>query len=347
MSGCHRGESAIHHADAVLMRARQPRHGRGRRVARWALRALVKTFLVVTIVSVTFNAVVRPPQTLSAPDGQDLRVDGGRVHYRVWGDHGSPIVLVHGFAESTVSWALSAPELAKDHIVYAIDLPGAGYSPLAGRESLDAQAKAVRGFIAALHLHRPALVGHSLGAAVVGRVALDAPGTISGIIFADGDAMPFEGRADDPSPALGAVMRLPHFTTLYRLGTHWDAPARRIFDDQCGSVCRGLEGAKGDALVTAWMRPLRQRAAEDSLRAMARHAMVHLSPAQARAITIPKAIIWGEEDATSGGSLDVARSNFADAPTRIIPHAGHLVMVADPVGFARAVDDLVDGFATR
>ena len=34
------------------------------------------------------------------------------------------VVLVHGFAESTVAWSLTAPELAKNHVVYAIDLPG-------------------------------------------------------------------------------------------------------------------------------------------------------------------------------------------------------------------------------
>ena len=71
----------------------RPAPGRGRRLVRRVARVVVKLFLVVTIASLTFNALVRPPQTLQAPDGRDVLVDGARVHYRVWGSHGTPIVL--------------------------------------------------------------------------------------------------------------------------------------------------------------------------------------------------------------------------------------------------------------
>lgn len=327
--------------------SRPARRSRGRRVARRGLRALVKSLLVATVLSLTFNAVVSPPQTLGAPDGDDVVVDGARIHYRVWGDHGSPIVVVHGFAESTVSWSLTADRMARNHVVYAVDLPGAGYSQYTGHYSLDDQARAVAGFVRAKHVERPVLVGHSLGAAVVGKVALDSPSLIDGVIFADGDAMPFEGRSSDPSPAAGLVARLPYVTSLYRLGTTWNWLPRRIFDDQCGSECRGLRGPSGDALVDAWMRPMRQRVAEDAMRTMAAHAMVHLTPADVRRISVPRGILWGEEDATSGGSLAVAQENFAGATTRIIPRAGHLSMVADPDGFADGVDWLSTHLATR
>lgn len=232
----------------------RPAPGCGRRLVRRVARVVVKLFLVVTIASLTFNALVRPPQTLQAPDGRDVVVDGARVHYRLWGSHGTPIVLVHGFAESTVAWSLTAPELAKNHVVYAIDLPGAGYSQYTGHYSIEDQARAVTGLIEALHIERSVIVGHSLGAAVVGRAALDAPGAIGGVIFADGDAMAFEGRSADPGAWTGVVSRLPYVTTLYRLGTQTNVFARPIFDDQCGSTCRGLQGPDADRLIDAWMR---------------------------------------------------------------------------------------------
>lgn len=305
------------------------------------MRFVVKAFLVVTVLSLTFNALVRPPRSLGAPDGRDVVVDGARVHYRVWGTHGSPIVLVHGFAESTVSWSLTAPELAKHHVVYAVDLPGAGYSQYTGRYSIEDQARAVTGLIKALHVERPVLVGHSLGAAVVGRAALDAPEAVGGVVFVDGDAMAFESRTRDPGAWASVVARLPYVTTLYRLGTQTNALARPIFDDQCGSTCRGLRGRDGDRFVEAWMRPLRSRDAEDAMRVMATHAMTHLSPEQMRAIRVPRGIVWGAEDATSGGSLAVAQANFAGAPTVTIPRAGHLSMIADPAGFATAVESVI------
>ena len=70
--------------------------------------------------------------------------------------------------------------------------------------------------------------------------------------------------------------------SLYRLGTHWNWFPRRIFDAQCGSVCHGLQGAKGDALVDAWIRPLRQRVAEEAMLDTADRPMLHLTPEQVR-----------------------------------------------------------------
>lgn len=55
------------------------------------------------------------------------------------------------------------------------------------------------------------------------------------------------------------------------------------------------------------------------MRVMAAHAMTHLSPEQVCAIRVPRGIVWGAEDAMSGGSLQVAQQNFAGAPTATIP----------------------------
>lgn len=115
--------------------AEQPvRRTRVRSVGRRVLRGVVTPFLVVTVLSLTFNALTTPPKRLDAPTGADVDVQlrDGRtvsVHYERWGDAAStqtPLVLVHGFAESTVSWSLVAPQLAKDRPVVAVDLAGSG-----------------------------------------------------------------------------------------------------------------------------------------------------------------------------------------------------------------------------
>src|SRR3989344_4330480 len=50
------------------------------------------------------------------------------IHYYEKGS-GSNIVFVHGWGGRAEEWQAEFKNLSKDHHVYAIDLPGFGYSP--------------------------------------------------------------------------------------------------------------------------------------------------------------------------------------------------------------------------
>src|SRR5690606_10557722 len=54
-------------------------------------------------------------------------VDGVRMHY-VTGGEGPPVVLIHGWPQTWYGWWPIMPELARNHTVYAVDLPGLGDS---------------------------------------------------------------------------------------------------------------------------------------------------------------------------------------------------------------------------
>ena len=55
---------------------------------------------------------------------------GTPVHYADFGGSGRVMVLVHGIASSHLNWMGIGPELARDHRVFAVDLPGYGLSAL-------------------------------------------------------------------------------------------------------------------------------------------------------------------------------------------------------------------------
>ena len=92
----------------------------------------------------------------------------GGIRYLKQGDTGEPVVLIHGFGGDLNNWLFALPALAEEHTVYALDLPGHGASTKDVGAPL---ADSVAGFLDAVGLERPHLVGHSLGALVAAQVA--------------------------------------------------------------------------------------------------------------------------------------------------------------------------------
>ena len=55
-------------------------------------------------------------------------VDGHRIRYLWGGGSGPALVLVHGLLGYSFSWRYALPALAEKMTVYAVDMPGAGFS---------------------------------------------------------------------------------------------------------------------------------------------------------------------------------------------------------------------------
>ncbi len=90
---------------------------------------------------------------------------------------GAPVVLIHGYSGDLNNWQFNLEALTEAAPVIAIDLPGHGGSTKSvGDGSLRTLAGAVGAALAALDVKHAHLVGHSLGAAVAARLALDSPG---------------------------------------------------------------------------------------------------------------------------------------------------------------------------
>jgi pyruvate dehydrogenase E2 component (dihydrolipoamide acetyltransferase) len=89
---------------------------------------------------------------------------------------GTSVVLVHGYSGDLNNWLFNVEALAIHNPVIALDLPGHGGSTKdVGDGSLQALAASVGATLDALSVAQAHLVGHSLGAAVVARLAADRP----------------------------------------------------------------------------------------------------------------------------------------------------------------------------
>jgi pimeloyl-ACP methyl ester carboxylesterase len=301
---------------------------------RWLKRigiALLALFAAVTLASVVYNRVSVPhtrPATALYP-GPFVRLDGSLHAYRRWGTHGTPIVLIGGFAEASWVWNGVAPLLARDHVVYAVDLPPFGYSERKGPYTLAAWADQVQAFQRAFKLQRPLLVGHSIGAAVVAEVARRDPGSLRGIVLLDGDALKGGGGP-------GWVRKLlidPYFTSLYRIVLHSDWIVRRILQQAYGPVHPPLD----HALIARWLRPFSVNGTEAALRSAAGHGIAGLDFSQVQTIRIPARVVFGASDSAVPVSSGRRIAAALHAPFVVIPGAGHLALLTAPAAVAAAI----------
>ena len=109
------------------------------------------------------------------------------LSYRNWAPEGRQILMLHGLASNARIWDLLAPILAKNFSVIAVDQRGHGNSdkPDTGYD-FDTVTNDVVGFINALKLKNPIVVGHSWGGSVALCLATQRPDLISGLCFVDG-----------------------------------------------------------------------------------------------------------------------------------------------------------------
>ncbi len=129
----------------------------------------------------------------------------GPVRYRAWdGPDAATFVLIHGLGGSHLNWLQVAPGLAGLGRVLALDLPGFGTSPRAGRDSgLMDERRVLERFIDELATGQVVLCGNSMGGAVAILEAAVQPEVVSGLVLTSSVLPWVRGRFPHPA-VLGA-----------------------------------------------------------------------------------------------------------------------------------------------
>ncbi|HEY4251323.1 MAG TPA: alpha/beta hydrolase [Roseomonas sp.] len=111
--------------------------------------------------------------------------NGVRLHYLAAGT-GAPVLLLHGYAQTSHMWRPLMAELARTHRVIAPDLRGFGDSekPEAGYDK-KTLAQDIHALIAALGLGPVALAGHDIGLMVAYAYAAQYPADVTRIALMD------------------------------------------------------------------------------------------------------------------------------------------------------------------
>jgi pimeloyl-ACP methyl ester carboxylesterase len=112
-------------------------------------------------------------------------VGGVTIHYLISGQ-GDPVVLLHGYAQTSHMWRPLISELAGTHTVIAPDLRGFGDSskPDGGYDK-KTMAQDIGALVASLGHGRVAVAGHDIGLMVAYAFAAQYPGEVARIALMD------------------------------------------------------------------------------------------------------------------------------------------------------------------
>lgn len=144
------------------------------------------------------------------PNAEHSRfVDAERLrwHVQIWGQ-GPTVLLLHGTGAATHSWRALAPLLADHFTIVAPDLPGHGFTkgrPRGGM-TMSAIAQSVADLLIKLDITPNVIVGHSAGAAIAVRMALDDLAAPHAIVGLDAALLPFPGLAAKLFPAMAKLL---------------------------------------------------------------------------------------------------------------------------------------------
>jgi pimeloyl-ACP methyl ester carboxylesterase len=219
-----------------------------------------------------------------------------QLNYEVVGHGATPIVFLHGFAASLVTWndirGFFPPERFR---LYLLDLKGFGFSskPRDGRYAPDDQAAVVSAFLEREKLRQAVLVGHSLGGGIALLVLLQAQAAgwhdlVDRLILIDCAAYPQRLPRSMRwlrVPLLGwGILHLLPFRFMVRYTFAYVYHDRQTVTPERKARYLGCFSPSGIAYV--FIRTCRQLTPEKSADLIT----------AIRGITIPTLIVWGRQD---------------------------------------------------
>jgi haloalkane dehalogenase len=244
-----------------------------------------------------------------------------------------PVLLVHGYPETSFMWRHLMPELAAaGRRAIAPDLPGYGDSALSGAGSWESHIEALERFRRELGLDRVALVVHDWGGLIGMRWACDHPRAVGALVLS-GTGFFSDGKWH----GLGEALR-----TEGAGESVVDAIDRDGFAAMLRQTGRGFDDAAIEEYWKAYATEEQRRA---HLALYRSGDFAKLAPYEGRLaeLGVPTLILWGEDDtfAPIGGAHRFHRQ-IPDSKLVLVEGAGHFVFEDDPDRCAGEVVGFLD-----
>jgi 2-hydroxy-6-oxo-6-(2'-carboxyphenyl)-hexa-2,4-dienoate hydrolase len=276
-------------------------------------------------------------------------VAGIRTRYYESGE-GEPLVLVSGgqFGPTYAldCWSLNVDSLARSFHVYAIDKLGQGHTDNPPRDedyTFDAVLAHLTGFFRALGITNAHVAGHSRGALLVARLAIESPELVRTLVLLDSSTLsPEDPRFDNGAlyteaarrtspgpPTLASVVIEPELQA-YDPSHITDDYARRLLAIAELPKTQAAQAAMARVGTSIWM-PSMERIKAETLQMIA-----------AGRLQVPTVLFWGMNDKSAPLPLGeelyrrLAATNH-DAEFHVVNHGGHYAFREQAAAFNRLV----------
>jgi pimeloyl-ACP methyl ester carboxylesterase len=221
-----------------------------------------------------------------------IDVNGVRLHYQEAGDvTAPPLLLIHGFASSTLVWSKVFLSLADAGFrVIALDMLGFGYSgkPRNGEYTIDGQAKLIIELLDRLKIKRATLVGSSYGGAVAATCALEYATRVKRLVLV--------GAVSNNRPLTFKLMRVFGAPLVGDVVSPLLIGSRRLLRLRMKRVYDRHSWVLDERRVDARHQPLRASGTQRAMVRTVRRWNAEQISRDAHLIRQPTLLLWGEND---------------------------------------------------
>lgn len=241
-----------------------------------------------------------------------IQVNNKSIHY--WtptekrSDEREIVLFVHGAGGGQLTWAFQKAYFEKDFTPILLELPGHGDSGGEGEETVEAYADHVHAFIKKLRLPKIFIVGHSMGGAITQTLALRHPEAFKAVVL------------------VGTGARLKVLPSILEGINNFKATVEMItrlaFSKKASPMLieRGIEYLLGCPPKVLF----------GDYKACDRFDLMN----EIGKIDLPCLIVCGEDDAlTPVKYSEFLHNRIKGSTLRILPGAGHMVMLESPEAF--------------
>ena len=255
-------------------------------------------------------------------------VNGVRLHYLL-GGRGSPVVLLHGYAQTSHMWLPLLPRLAERHTVVVPDLRGAGGSskPETGYDKKN-MAVDIHGLTTSLGFHRVSVVGHDIGLMVAYAYAAQFPEGTERLALMDAFL-----------PGIGSWKDVWLLRDLWHFHFYGEVPLALVkgrertyfehfWNDFAADRTRSIPEADRRLYAKAYAQPGGMRAGFEYFRNFERDAK-DFARLSSTPLPMPVLVLTGEK---AGGNflIEQARLVASNVQGQVVAGSGHWLMEEAP-----------------
>jgi pimeloyl-ACP methyl ester carboxylesterase len=271
---------------------------------------------------------------VSAPTRFTVTVEG----------NGPDVILIPGLTSSRQVWDQAIASLGGHYRVHLVQVAGFGGTPARGNAEgpvLPGLVEELHAYIAANHLRRPAIVGHSVGGLITLMLAAGHPDDVGKAMVVD--ALPFYALLFSPQATVAAME--PQAAQIRDAVAAMSDDAWRA--QQTATSARLATTTEGRARLVA-----DSMAADRSVvaRMLYEDAVTDMRPALVR-IRAPLTIVYAVSPVASEAEYGaLVRSGYAGvAGARFVPveRSLHFIMLDQPTRFAAVLGAFLSGHANN